>query len=151
MTDTEATGATGGVLTLMETGALVPPADAVTVALPGDFAFTTPVAETSAMLGSLDVQVIARSTGCPLASRAVAEADVESPTSSDVDVGSTASVMGVATVTVIGVNDVREPLVAVIGVMPTAIPLASPVELTVATAGFPVDHVTTDPGIGVPD
>jgi hypothetical protein len=129
-----------------------PPLLAVTTVEPGPTAVATPFASMLATKGCEVVHEIARPLSVwPLGSRTVAENLVVEPRFTVTDPGVTVTVPVGIVRTVTVANEVALPLCALMLAMPTDLPVTRPVESTVATAWFPLDHATLAPGIVVPD
>src|SRR5438046_3033168 len=138
-----ATEATGAIVTVTVAVALFPSLMAVMVAEPAATPVTTPtvtwpLAVTVAIAALLVDHVTTRPlNGLPLASRGVAVSCTACPTAA-------LSVVGLR------LTDATGTGFTVIVVVPAATPVARPVDDTVATDGFELDHVIARPASTVP-
>jgi hypothetical protein len=115
---------------------------AMMVAVPGATAVTTPLADTAATAGLLDVQVTGRSvTTAPFASRTDATSVVVWPATTLADVGCTATLPTGTRVTTTLAAPLLPPALALIVADPGATALRTPVADTVATDGLLDAHV----------
>src|SRR5947199_83486 len=146
-----ATDATGTSVTVAVAVALFPSLMAVMVAEPAATPVTRPVEETVAVAGALDVQVIARpESTVPAASFRLAASCTLAPTSTSAVAGLIPTEATGTFATVTAADAFFPSLVAVIVVVPAATPVARPVDDTVATDGFELDHVIARPASTVP-
>ncbi len=119
---------------------------AVIVAVPGATAVTTPAADTVATPVLFEPHVTTRSvTTLPAVSLTVGVRAKVCVTSIALVAGATVTLPTGIFVTVIADVPLLPSLVAVIVTVPAATPVTRPVELTVATVGSLVPHVTTRP------
>src|SRR5438309_10562189 len=145
------TEATGTRLTVTAAPPVFPSLAAVIVADPAAAPVTRPLAETVATALLLDAQVISRpDSGRPFASSGVAVSWTFSPTWMAAVAGLTLTDATGTGVTITAALPVFASLVAVIVTAPAAMPVTSPVEDTVATAGALDAHATARPESTLP-
>jgi len=138
------TVATGASVTVMAEDPDFPSLVAVMVAVPGVSPETTPVDDTVATSGLLELQVTTRLvTTVPFTSLTTTVRVVDPRTRIVADGGDTVTVPTGATVTVTVADPDFPSLVAVIVAVPGATPVTTPVDDTVAIPGFAEAHVTT--------
>src|SRR2546422_404295 len=140
------TDATGTGFTVTAALPVFPSLVAVIVTAPAATPVTSPVEDTVATAGALDVQVTDRpESTLPAASFSVAVSCTVAPTSTTAVTGliTTDATGTFATVTV--AEPLFPSLVAVIVADPAATPVTRPPDDTVATAGLPLVHVTARP------
>jgi len=143
LTETDATGAGGGVVTVTATVELRPSTSAEIVALPAATPATRPVDETVATAAAELDQLTARSAStAPVESRTVAVSCAVLPTTTDAVVGEILSDAAGTEVTETGADVVRPSADAVMVVVPTVTPLNIPAEVTGAIAVLPLDQLT---------
>jgi hypothetical protein len=140
------TDATGTGTTVIDEVPFFPSLVAVIVALPTDAAVTTPTLLTVAIAGLLEDQITTRSVTTTLfASRVAAESCWVAPAMIVAEGGLTVTeATGTGVTVMIALPDFPS-LVAIIVVTPAATAVTSPADETVATASFPLLHVTTRP------
>src|SRR5947209_14107317 len=139
------------VVTVIAAVPLLPSLVAVIVAVPTACAVTSPVALTVATAWLALAHVMVRpESGLPLASRGVAVSCTAPPVWSVCDAGDTVTVATGTGVTVMLAVPLLPSLVAVIVAEPAALPVTSPLALTVAIVVLLLAHVTTRPDSGVP-
>lgn len=145
--ETEATGAGGGSVTVTEASPVCPSAAAAIVADPAATAVTTPLAETVASAGSVEDHVTLRPTRTlPAASRSVAVACVVCPTVIEAVASATVMVAtgaGGGGETATAAEPETPSTVAVTVVLPWPTAVSNPDEDSVATAGFALVHCVT--------
>ena len=130
---------------------LFPSLVAVIVAVPAPTPVTRPPVDTAAVPRALDAQVVSRpESGRPFASSGVAVSWTVSPTWMAAVAGLTLTDATGTGVTVTAALPVFASLVAVIVTAPAAMPVTSPVEDTVATAGALDAHATARPESTLP-
>src|SRR5207253_4928086 len=145
------TDATGTTLTVTAALPVAPSLVAVIVTAPAATPVTSPVDETVAVAGALDTQVIARpDSTVPAASFGLAASCTLAPTSTSAVAGLITTEATGTFATVTAADAFFPSLVAVIVVVPAATPVARPVDDTVATDGFELDHVIARPASTVP-
>jgi hypothetical protein len=151
VTETDATGTADTVTAVVP---LLPSHVAVMFAVPIATAVTSPLLDTVATVGALDVQVIVRPDSvAPFASRTVAEMVVVPPTIRVALVGFTATDatgIGVVDVTTTCATPVLPSAVALIVVVPGAIAVTRPSVLTSAIVGSADFHVIGRPPSTLP-
>jgi hypothetical protein len=144
-TRTTVTDATGMGVTVMVALPLTPSAIAVIVAEPGATAVTSPLASTVATDSSLDSHAIARVSGLPDASLAVAVSCCVEPATMLVAAGVTLTVATGIGLIVIVALPLFPSLVAVMLALPALTAVTTPAEETVATPGSPEDQLIIRP------
>src|SRR2546427_8198669 len=143
--------ATGTGVTVMADAPLFPSLVAVIVAVPAVFPVTSPLALTVATVALLLAQRTVRpDSGLPLASWGVAVSCTVWPTCTDAVAGLTVTDATGTVLTVIVAVPLCPSEVAVIVAEPAATPVTSPLALTVATAGLPLDQAIVRPESELP-
>src|SRR5437016_5316857 len=142
----------GGACTVTTDVPLLPSLVAVTVAVPPSAAsVTSPLGETVATVGVLDVHATGRPVnGLPLASLSVTFSWMVPWSGSVAGAGLTTTVATGTSATVTAALPAFPSLVAVIVAVPAATPFASPLLLTVAILVLLLAHVTVRPGRTLP-
>src|SRR5437763_1060011 len=136
------TEATGTGVTVIVEGPLLPSLVAVIVAVPAALPVTSPLAVTVATAVLLLPQLTVRpDNGLPLASFGVAVSCTVWPTCTDAVLGLTVTDATGTVLTVIVAVPLCPSLVAVMVAAPAVTPVASPLPLTVATAGLLLAHL----------
>ena len=145
------TDATGTTFTVTAALPVLPSLVAVIVTAPAATPVTSPVAETVAVAGALDAQVIARpGSTVPPASFGLATSCALAPTSTSAVAGLITTEATGTFATVTAADPFLPSLVAVIVTLPAAMAVARPVDDTVAADGFELDHVIARPASTVP-
>src|SRR5439155_21910404 len=124
---------------------------AVTVTAPAAAPVTSPAEETVAVAGALDAHVIVRpESTVPAASFALATSCTLAPTNTSAEAGLITTEATGMFATVTAADAFFPSLVAVSVAVPAATPVARPLDETVATDGFELDHVVARPASTVP-
>src|SRR2546422_1040623 len=145
------TDATGTGVTVMADAPLFPPLVAVIVAVPAVSPVTSPLALTVATVALLLAQVTVRPVrGLPFASLGVAASCTVWPTCTDAVAGLTVTDATGTVLTVIVAEPLCPSLVAVIVDEPAGTPVTSPLPLTLATPGLPLDQAIVRPESELP-
>src|SRR2546427_46285 len=145
------TDATGTVATVIAAVPLCPSEVAVIVAEPAATPVTRPLALSVATAGlPLDQATVRPASELPFASFVVAANGTVWPTCTDAVAGFTVTDATGTVLTVIVAVPLCPSEVAVIVAEPAATPVTSPLALTVATAGLPLDQATVRPASELP-